>query len=156
MYIPDNVWTHYEAIINNFLDKDAGLQPIKWLRKLPYIPLFGEEDEEYKVETIKGLFNYNYIRAWPYNVPTPSGELDTTNNTLYITKKSLQEGGFLTPDGYWDFDPVRDKFVVDGKMYRPSGDTPVAQAKDHAMLFFVILESEDIGEALRLKKLYNL
>lgn len=157
MYIPPSVWAHYEAIINNFLNTDAGVQDITWLARLPVLPLFGEDGgENYSIRTLKGLVNYNYIRVWPYNVPTPSGELDTTNVAVYLTKKSLDDGGYLNEKGYWKFDQVRDKFLIDGKMYRPSGETPVAQAKDHAMLFMVILETEDIGEAERIKNKYNL
>ena len=56
-------------------------------------------------------------------------------------KKIVSDNGVPT-DGYWDFNWVEDRFQINGITYRPTGDTQVAQAKDEALIFLVILKRD--------------
>lgn len=136
-------WDNYKSIVNDFVDEDAGKQKITWLRRIRQ-PLPYGEDNGYKYNPIiiEGLLQYNYIRTWPSLKETVSGELDGINLTFYITKRSIEEDGYMTGEGYWDFDWVQDKFLINGRVYSPSGDTQVAQASDEPLLFFIVLKRE--------------
>lgn len=141
--VTNDTWKRYKAIVNDFLEVDAGKQPVTWLKRFDQMLSYGEDTgNRYQPFSLDGLIQYNFIRTWPSLKETISGELDGINIVLYITKRSLEESGHLTPEGYWDFDWVQDKFVINGKVYSPAGDTQVAQAHDEALLFFVVLKRE--------------
>lgn len=155
--IPDTEWEKYQNIINDFIEQDSGLQSFLWLKasSIPTLP-FGEDNQPlYVKHTLKGLFQYNYIRSWPYNKETISGTTLNTNLALFITKRSLEEQGFLNEYGYWKLDSVSDRFIINGKVYKPSGDMQVAQAKDTPLLFFMIMDIVDATETQELLKTYN-
>ena len=59
-----------------------------------------------------------------------------------ITDQFLKSINHLTPEGYWDFNWSEDRFIINGMIYKPSGDTQVAQAKDQALVFLVILKRD--------------
>lgn len=148
--ITNGVWDRYKAIVNDFVEVDAGKQPLIWLKRFDHMLSYGEDTgNNYEPYLLDGLIQYNYIRTWPSLKETVSGELDGINIVLYVTKRSLAENGHLTKDGYWDFDWAQDKFVINGKVYSPSGDTQVAQAHDEALLFFVVLKRETPEETKR-------
>ena len=73
---------------------------------------------------------------------TVTGELDDENLSILVTKSYIEQLGHLTPEGYWDFNWSEDRFVINGITYKPSGDTQVAQAKDEALVFMVILKRD--------------
>ena len=62
--------------------------------------------------------------------------------TIYISKSQIEAKGYLTEDGYWQFNWSEDRFIINGICYKPSGDTQVAQAKDEALVFLVILRRD--------------
>ena len=141
-------WEKYSNIIEDFIDIDAGKQPFLWLKKLNLMSQFGEDSSpQYTPIKLYGLFHYNYIKTWPSARSTDAGELENGNLVLYISARTLEEAGYLNNFGYWDFNWVEDRFILNGKAYKPGGDTQVAQAKDRALLFFVILQREDIEES---------
>lgn len=151
--ITNGVWDRYKAIVNDFVEVDAGKQPIIWLKRFNQMLSYGEDTRNnYEQYLLDGLIQYNFIRTWPSLKETISGELDGINIVLYVTKRSLAENDHLTKEGYWDFDWTQDKFVINGKVYSPSGDTQVAQAHDEALLFFVVLKRETPEET---KKILN-
>lgn len=154
--IPLTKWNEYKNIINDFVEVDAGYQKFLWLRKVNQPNIWGEDQTPlYEPILLRGLLHYNYIKTWPSNVPYPSGELEGQNQVLYITKNSLKEGGYLNEDTYWEFNWAEDRFILDGKVYKPAGDTEVAQAYDDALHFFLIMKREDPGESRELLKLYK-
>lgn len=154
-YVSPQDWANYEAIINNFIDTDAGLQPFLWLRKINQPLAFGEDGGiQYQVNQLNGLFHYNYIKTWPSGHPTISGELDYTNLVLYISANLLRSNNLLNNYGYWDFNWAEDRFVLNGKVYAPGGDTQVAQAGSNPLLFFVILYREDPSESEKILNTY--
>ena len=54
----------------------------------------------------------------------------------------MYRNGQKIPEGYWDFNWEQDRFVINGIVYKPSGDTQTAQAKDEALVFMVILKRD--------------
>lgn len=149
--INKSAWERYKEIVNDFIEQDAGKQPVTWLKRFDQMLPFGEDTgNSYVKNEIEGLIQYNYIRTWPSLKDTVSGELDGINIALYVTKKGLAERGFLDDHGYWDFDWTQDKFVINGKVYSPAGDTQVAQAMDEALLFFVVLKRETPEESKKI------
>ena len=76
------------------------------------------------------------------NKATISGELDDENLSILISKSYIEQIGYLTPEGYWDFNWEQDRFVINGITYKPSGDTQTAQAKDEVLVFMIILKRD--------------
>lgn len=154
--VKDIDWGRYRTIVENFVDNDAGTQPFIWLNKVRQPLAYGEDvGAQYCPVVMKGLFHYNYIKTWPNSTVITSGEMDTTNCVLYISSKLLDRGEYLNKYGYWDFDWSEDRFILNGKVYKPSGDTQVSQAHDKAILFFVILQREDVQETNKLLQAYG-
>ena len=149
--VPTKEWDKYKSIINDFIDEDAGKQPFVWLRKINQPLAYGEDGGiRYLPVILEGLFQYNYIRTWPANKSTLSGELEGENMVLYISARMLRENGYVNEFGYPDLNWSEDRFLLNGKVYKPEGDTQVAQAKDEALLFFIILKREEPQEATQI------
>ena len=146
--VSDANWGRYKRIINDFIEVDSGKQPFLWLKKINQPLAFGEDSGiRYTPYQLDGLFQYNYIKTWPNNPNTITGELDYSNVVLYISARLLRLNDLVNQYGYWDFNWAEDRYILNGKVYRPCGDTQVAQAKDEALLLFIILEREDPEES---------
>lgn len=141
--IPDSAWNKYKAIVQNFLDQDSGLQEIIWARHIDQMLSHGEDVyPQYTNITIKALCYYNAFRNWPINKSTVSGELDDENLSIMISRQYLETKGYLNNKGYFDFNWVEDRFIINGLTYRPTGDTQISQAKDQAIVFLIILKRD--------------
>lgn len=153
--IPNKAWKRYENIINSFINKDAGRQSFLWLRKVNQLLQYGEDSGVvYQPYAMEGLFHYNYILTWPTQNQTVSGDLNNSNQVLYISAELLGRNNLLK-NGYWDFNWADDKFVVNGQVFSVGQDTQVAQSKDKALLFFVVLRREDPEEAIKILDSYG-
>lgn len=142
-FVSNKVWDNYKKIITNFLDIDAGRQTITWAKAVDQLLSHGEDSTpKYYNIPIEALCYYNSFRNWPINKATISGELDDENLSILISKSYIEQIGYLTSEGYWDFNWSEDRFVINGIIYKPSGDTQVAQAKDEALVFLVILKRD--------------
>ena len=76
-------WDKYKKIISDFIDEDAGKQPFFWLKKSNLMSPFGEDATlRYTIHSLEGLFHYNYVKTWPNNRVSITGELDTGNMVL--------------------------------------------------------------------------
>lgn len=141
--VPNKSWDRYKRIISTFMDKDAGRQSIIWAKNVDQLLTHGEDyiPKYYRIE-IEALCFYNAFRNWPINKATVSGELDEENLSILVTTEYIESIGYLNKDGYWDFDWSKDRFVINGQVYKPSGDTQVSQAKDQALVFMVILKRD--------------
>lgn len=149
--ITQNDWGDYKNIINNFIDNDSGKQPFIWLRKIDQMLPFGEDmGTIYQPIYLEGLFQYNYIKTWPSNMPTISGDLNEIDIVLYISARVLGGNGYMNSLGYWDFNWSDDRFYINGKIYKSCGDSQAAQAKEEALLFFVVLNREQDTETKNL------
>lgn len=142
-FIPNKTWDKYKSIINDFMDLDAGCQEVIWAKAVEQILDHGEDSiPKYFKKPIKALCYYNAFRNWPINRNTLAGEIDDENLSIMITAKYLREHGYLDDNGYWNFDWTLDRFEINGIVYRPTGDTQVAQAKDEGLIFQVILKRD--------------
>lgn len=141
--VPNKSWDRYKRIISTFMDKDAGRQSIIWAKNVDQLLTHGEDyiPEYYRIE-IEALCFYNAFRNWPINKATVSGELDEENLSILVTREYIESIGYLNKYGYWEFDWSKDRFVINGQVYKPSGDTQVSQAKDQALVFMVILKRD--------------
>lgn len=142
-FVSDKAWARYKKIITDFLDVDAGRQKIVWAKHIDQILSYGEDvAPQFTYLVIEALCYYNAFRNWPINQSTTSGELDEENLSILISKNQIEKLGYLTEDGYMDFNWSEDRFQINGQIYRASGDTQVAQAKDEALVFLIILKRD--------------
>lgn len=142
-FLSNKAWNKYKKIIKDFMDKDAGRQVVTWMRHIDQIGAFGEDGEDqYLPVQLEAICYYNVFRNWPINKPTISGELDDENLTIYVTKRQIETLGYINSEGYWQLNWSEDRFIINGITYKPSGDTQVAQAKDEALCFIVILKRD--------------
>lgn len=141
--VPNAAWDKYKDIISRFMNQDAARQTIIWARHVNQMLSHGEDyiPKFFNVE-IEGLCNFNYFRSWPINVETVTGELDEENLSVLISRDYLQEHGYLDKNGYWKLNWSQDRFVIEGQIYKPFGDSNIAQAKDESVCFMVILRRD--------------
>lgn len=141
--VKNHSWNRYKKIITDFLDWDAGRQTIIWAKHVNQYLNHAEDDSpRYYNIPIEALCYYNTFRNWPINKATVSGELDDENFSILISKNYIEQIGYLNQEGYWNFNWSEDRFVINGIVYKPSGDTQVSQAKDEALVFLVILKRD--------------
>lgn len=153
--VSNTSWERYKKHVRNFLDNDAGRQTIIWAKNINELLTHGEDKIPwYERIEIEALCYYNAFRNWPINVATVSGETDEENLSIMISRgyiEQLDGGRFwkrvtsdtgAPTDGYWDFNWQEDRFSINGITYRPTGDTQVAQAKDEALVFLIILRRD--------------
>lgn len=142
-HVTNKAWDKYKKIISGFMDNDAARQTVVWAKHLDVMPAFGEDSGvTYYGIFLEALCYYNAFRNWPINRETVSGETDEENLSILISKSHLEKLGYITDSGYFDFNWVQDRFIINGIPYKPSGDTQVAQAKDEALLFMIILKRD--------------
>lgn len=141
--VKNHSWNRYKKIITDFLDLDAGRQTITWAKHVnQYLNHAEDGSPRYYNIPIEALCYYNAFRNWPINKATVSGELDDENLSILISKNYIEQIGYLNQEGYWNFNWSEDRFVINGIVYKPSGDTQVSQAKDEALVFLVILKRD--------------
>lgn len=149
--VSNRSWDRYKKHIKGFLNQDAGRQTVIWAKHLNQMLSHGEDTvPTYRKIKIEGLCSYNAFRNWPLNSTTVSGENDDENCSLLVSMdylKNFEDGKYLKTfgddvDTYWDLNWQEDRFIINGLTYRPSGDTQLAQAKDEALVFMVILKRD--------------
>lgn len=148
-------WSRYKKTVTNFIDLDSGKQPFLWLKKFDQMLAYGEDSgEKYQPIQLEALIQYNYIKTWPTMGISVSGEVDTTDVVLYISFKLLKSNQYINQYGYWDFNWADDRFILNGQVYKPQGDSQVAQAHEMALLFRVILRRTNDEESNTLLNSY--
>ena len=153
-YLTDKDWMNYKNVLNDFFNNDIGLQPIIWLKHQDIPPEFGEDVNSYIKVEINGLLHYNYIKLWPYNQPNVTGSDNNMYFAMYLSKSSLREQGHLINE-YIDLNPEQDRFIINNQVYKPSGDSDLAQSKDEPLWVFIILIRVDKEESSKLIKQYT-
>lgn len=149
-FVTNKSWDRYKKHIKAFLDMDAGRQSIVWARHVDQILSHGEDDGPYYIKVdIEALCFYNYFRNWPINDGTVSGEKDNENLSILISQdylKNLEGGKYYQDLGNGAYQILmnwaEDRFIINGQIYRPSGNTQVAQAKDEALVYVIILKKD--------------
>ncbi len=141
-----NTWQRYKNTINAFHD-DANQQVIVWHKSQGGLDRFGEDNltERFLDINLLGLIQYNYFRSWPMTKTTETGELDEQNSMLIFNRKYLEDLGYLNLEGYFAFDPAADRFTIEGKVYKASGDTPLSQASDEPLLVMIVVQREELN-----------
>ena len=140
-YVKNVDWDRYKHVVQKFLEDDSGRQTIGWCRHIDQMLMMGEDKSpKYTLVLIEALCYYNAFRNWPINKATVSGELDDENLVILIPKSAIQK--YLNDDGYFQFNWSEDRFIINGIPYKPDGDTQVAQAKDEAIVFQIILKRD--------------
>ena len=140
-YINPAQWQVYKNIINS-AHKTFNQDILTWRRLTTGLQVFGEDDPQnntYEDIQLEVLITYNIFRTWPITQNTPDGLLDRENIVMMLNKKYLSDLGYLNADGYFQFDPGKDKFFHHGQEYRAMGETPVSQAGDDPLHFYIIL-----------------
>lgn len=141
-YITPAQWSNFSQIQRQYYEDIAGIT-IQWKRVVNNVDRWGEgEAEAFQDIPMKAIVAFNDFRTWPVNRPTASGTLDKENLYILLNKEYLSENGWLNDNGYFDLDPVLDRFIVDGILYKPDGDTQVAQVYSDVGLIMVILSRE--------------
>lgn len=144
-------WDRFKAIHRDFYDQVAGTEVI-WKRLISNIDRWAEgETDTYEEITLKAIVAFNDFRTWPINMGTVSGTVDKENIYLLLNETYLDELGFLNDNRYFDFNPSLDRFMVNGQIFYPLGDTPVAQTFNSVGYFMIILSREPVetGASLR-------
>lgn len=137
-------WDAHEKAINDY-HEDAFQQDVIWKRLITNLSINGEDGAERSNDiTLKGLIVYNFFRSWPMNKPDTTGEIDQESCVLYLNNKYLNDNGYLNINGQFNFKPVEDRFIINGVIYKPSGDAQISQTNYKTLLHFVILKREEI------------
>ena len=140
-YVKNVDWDRYKHVVQKLLEDDSGRQTIGWCRHIDQMLMMGEDKSpKYTLVLIEALCYYNAFRNWPINKATVSGELDDENLVILIPKSAVQK--YLNDAGYFQFNWSEDRFIINGIPYKPDGDTQVAQAKDEAIVFQIILKRD--------------
>lgn len=145
-------WGRYKAILHK-ASEQLNKKPITWLKHKELITLRNEDfnhvnqeqdvAENYDKITLACLCNYNYMRTWPINRETISGELDVQTVQIYLNKRYLQENGYLDHNGLFIYQVDNDRFELDGILYKSTGDTSVSQADSEDIHFTMVLQREE-------------
>lgn len=141
--VDDNDWQEYRDMINEF-HEDAFQQDIIWKKEVTSRDYNGEDSNiRYESKTLKGLAHYNYFRAWPLNQATEAGEIDKESVLVYFNLKYLEGEGLLNQHGQFEFDPVSDRFEINGVGYKNKGESQAGQVSTDPILTFIILKREE-------------
>lgn len=137
-------WQAYKDVINEF-HEDAFQHNMTWKKLVTNLNFHGEDGaDRFEDHDLKCLVSYNYFRSWPMNKAEKTGEIDQESVLVYINLKYLDSFGFLNEHNQFEFDPVNDRFILQGLWYKTSGDAQVAQAGVDPLLHFLILKREEI------------
>lgn len=136
-------WQRYRDVINEW-QEDAFQQEIEYRREIVTQDRYGEDyNKRFERITIKGLILYNYFRSWPMSNMNHVGELDKESCMVYFNIKNLRDQGLLNSHDQFEFDPAYDRFVINGMLYKSTGDSQAAQASNNPLLIFLILRREE-------------
>lgn len=143
MQITDGQYAAYAKIINNF-SANANKEIVRWGKREWMEDEFGENNANPLVYTdLEALIQFNTFRTWPMTKHTVAGELDEQNLLLYLNREYLSENGWLTPEGYFHFDPAKDEFIHRGLRYKAEGDTLASQAQDNPLFVLIVLARQE-------------
>lgn len=142
-FIQNGEWDDYRDIINKF-HNDAFQQTITWRKKTNSNNIHGEDTIEKTTDIqLKCLVSYNDYRSWPVTVPSNSGFIDAQSLLIYLNTKYLTDNNFTNANGFLNLDPIRDRFILKGRVYIAMGESDTAQANDDPLLQFLILKREE-------------
>lgn len=134
-------WDAFKNLISVDAQDTFFQQTIIWRRKLTRVDRYAEDNTQAVMQDInlKCVLNYNYMRTWPITKVTEAGETDEQSIQILFTKQHLRDGGYLNADDFFIYDPAADRFIIDGFVMKPMGDSSVSQAQDGSLLISVIV-----------------
>jgi len=142
--VTKQIWDAYIKVINAFSDS-VSEQPIVWRHVLANVDRWQEGmARQYEERDMITLVAYNTFRTWPVDIRTDTGIIDKEYCHLYLNLQYLKDNGWLTTHNVFDFNPDYDRFIVNGQVYKPAGDTGTAQANIAPVFHILILEREEI------------
>ena len=138
--ISHSTWDMYRKTIKDF-HKSVGKQKITWKKLVKNLDHYGEGFSRVFLDIeLEILAGYNDSRTWPTDKLTEAGIRDQENLYLYLNRQVLEDKGHLNSNGYLDFDPGYDRFIVQGIEYKPAGDIASAMAEDNPLYVMLILK----------------
>ena len=136
-------WARYKEIVNKFHDS-ANQTPIIWKRKLPSVPVFGENKNSPREETtLLGLIQYNNYRTWPMTMFAQTGSEDKQSEVLILNIDYLRRSNLLDENGNFAYNPVEDEFIHKGIKYEAAGDTETSQTDNEGLFFMIVLKRKN-------------
>lgn len=139
-FLTNQDWAAYKALMDE-AHHTFNQKEITWLRQVTKTQRYGEEVMTPQVPiTLHVLVNSNYMRTWPSNTVSESGEIDEESCQLFINKQYLSDSGLLNSAGYFGYNPDHDRFIIDGLMWKPFGDISSAQMSTDDLFILVILK----------------
>lgn len=135
-------WQAYKNVVNDAA-ASFNQEIVVWSRFTRAFQRDGEDNKANETFTdinLDCLIAYNVFRTWPMTDETVSGGLDQENIVMMLNKQYLDDLGYLNSDGFFDMDPGKDEFTHMGLKYRSAGETPVSQADDGPLHFYIILK----------------
>lgn len=147
MLISPSDFQAFEAIVNEASNPlEGGLlsnKPVIWKKLVSNLDNFNEDGKpKYISTTLVCIPNYNYMRTWPITNYTETGELDKQSVQLLFNKKYLKDLNLLTLEGFFDYNPDHDKFIMDGLQYNSVGDTAVSSSLSDDLFISVIVKRD--------------
>lgn len=149
--IRDQDWTDFKNLIQtDAFDTFAPNTIIIWRRSInPAVAdRYREDGPATTVDiNLRAIVNYNYMRSWPVTSFEEAGELQAQSIQVLFSMADLEAGGYLT-DGHFSYNPDYDRFVVDGIIRKPAGDSGVSQDNTGPLLYEVIMveQATETGE----------
>lgn len=131
----------FKRLFNEDVQDTFALTTIIWRRMInPSADRFREDTNTDTTQDIelKCIVNYNYMRSWPVSGLAESGQLEEQSIQVLFVKDYLNKLGYVV-DGRFDYRPDFDRFVLDGLIRKPMGDSSVSQAFDEALFYEVIM-----------------
>lgn len=139
-------WANYQALIGGDAFDTFFQQDIIWKRSGDFLDIHGEDEigKPFTDVTLKCLADYNDFRTWPITRHNETGELDKQTVVILLSIKYLENLGYMNANGNFDYKGDEDRFELDGILYKPNGDTNVAQAQDIPLMVQLVLERETV------------
>ena len=118
---------------------------ITWRRLKSELNFHGEDNtvNGYTDVTLRVQLNYNLMRTWPIAFRTETGDLDRQSVQIMINKLYLNGLGYIGANGRFTYDASQDKFIIDGLVHIPVGDTAGSQAYEDDILFTIIVKRDE-------------
>lgn len=140
--VSDQDWADFKNLFKNDVPDTFAQADIIWRRsKTPNLDRWKEDNPSVVTEdiTLKCLVNYNYLRSWPITNFTEAGELNGQSIQVLFSKQYLFNNGYLNNAGAFDYNADFDRFILDGTIRKPAGDSSVSQAYDESIWYEVIM-----------------
>jgi len=140
-----SLWDRFEQVINQTAFDLFFQKNITWHRLVKKLDPHGEnyENVNYTAVTLKALIDPNVTRERPLQGFSITGQLDGQYCWLILNKKYLNDNGWLTNAGHFDYNLGKDYFEIDNIRYRAHSDSNASQTDSDNVLFYILLKREE-------------